>query len=66
MVDDPVDDGGGHVVITEDGSPAGELEVRRQDQGLLLVGLRDDPEQGPIGDVESVSQRAVTRGRNGE
>ena len=45
MVDDPADDRGGHVVVAEDGAPAGELEIRGDDQAALLVGVGDDLEQ---------------------
>ena len=47
MVDDPVDDCGGHVVVSEDGSPAGEFQVGGQDEAAFLVGLGDDLEQQP-------------------
>ena len=39
MVHDAVDDGGGHLVVPEDPSPAGELEVGRDDDALPLVGV---------------------------
>ena len=45
MVDDAVDDGGGHVVITEDASPPGELQVGGDDQAALFIGFGDDLEQ---------------------
>ena len=45
MVDDSVDDGGGHVVITEHGSPAGEFEVSGDDQAAFFVAVGDDLEE---------------------
>jgi len=47
VVDDAVDDGGCHVVVTEHGSPSGELEVRGDDQAAFLVTVGDDLEQEP-------------------
>ena len=41
VVDDPVDDRGGHMIITEDGTPLGKRQVRRQDQTALFVALHD-------------------------
>jgi hypothetical protein len=37
VVDDPVDHGGGDGLVAEDGSPAGEWQVRGQDEGGVLV-----------------------------
>ena len=45
VVNDAVDDGGGHVVITEDCSPPGELQVGGDDQAALFIGFGDDLEQ---------------------
>lgn len=45
VVDDAVDDRGGHLVVSEHGAPAGELEVRGQDEAAFLVGIGDDLEQ---------------------
>lgn len=45
VVDDPVDDRGGHVIVTEYGTPLGKRQVRRQNQTALFVGIRDDLEQ---------------------
>ena len=39
VVHDAVDDGRGHLVVPEDPSPAGELEVGRDDDALPLVGV---------------------------
>lgn len=45
VVDDPVDDRGGHMIITEDGTPLGKRQVRRQDETALFIGVGDDLEQ---------------------
>ena len=47
VMDDSVDDGGGHGVIAEYGSPAGELEVGGDDQATFLVAVGDELEQEP-------------------
>ena len=39
VVHDAVDDGDGHLVVSEDRPPAGEFEVGRDDDALLLVGV---------------------------
>jgi hypothetical protein len=36
VVHRPFDDGGGHVVVAEYGSPAGELEVGGDDEASLI------------------------------
>lgn len=44
VVDDSVDDGGGHLVVAEDASPARELQVGGDDRALPLVGVGEDLE----------------------
>lgn len=44
-MDDPVYDGGRHLVVAEDVAPAGEAQVRREDHRLGLVGLADHLEE---------------------
>lgn len=45
VVDESVDDGGGDVVVTEDGAPAGEFDVGGDDEAGFLVGVVDDLEE---------------------
>lgn len=47
VVDGAVDEGGGHVLVAEHASPAGELDVRGVDHAPGLVGIRYDLEQEP-------------------
>lgn len=47
VVDQTVDDGGGHVVVTEHCSPAGELQISGDDQAAFFVPVSDDLEQEP-------------------
>ena len=51
MVDEAVDDGGGDVVVSEDGAPSGELDVGGDDEAGFLIGVSDDlvQESGPVG-----------------
>ena len=44
VVHHAVDDGGNHLVVPKDPSPAGELQVGRDDDVLPLVGVGEDPE----------------------
>lgn len=50
MVDDAVDDRGGHVPVAEHVAPSAGLEVRGEDDAAGLVAVRDDLEQeaGPV------------------
>ena len=69
VVDNSVDDGGGHLVVPEDPSPAGELEVRGDDHALPLVGVGEDLEdetravgverQNPSSSITSRRARAI-------
>jgi hypothetical protein len=45
VVDQPVNHGGGEFVIAKDSVPLGKLQIRRDDQALLLVTLRNDLKQ---------------------
>lgn len=45
MVDEAVDHRGSHLVVREDAAPLRELLVRRQDQALALIAVRDDPKE---------------------
>ena len=47
MVDDAVDDGGGHVAVAEHVAPSAELEVRGEDDASPFVAVGDDLEQEP-------------------
>ena len=42
MVDEAVDDGGGDVVVSEDGAPSGEFDVGGDDEAGVFVGVGDD------------------------
>lgn len=44
VVHDAVDDGRSHLVVPEHPSPAGELQVGRDDHALALVGVGEDLE----------------------
>jgi len=44
-VDDPVDHGGGDGLVAEHAAPAGERQVRGQDQGSVLVSAGDELEE---------------------
>lgn len=50
VVDDAVDDRGGHVPVAEHVAPSAGLEVRGEDDAAGLVAVRDDLEQeaGPV------------------
>ena len=43
-MDDAVDNGGGHGVITKDGAPAGEFQVGGDDQTALFIAVGNDLE----------------------
>lgn len=47
MVDDPVYHGGRHLVIAEHRAPPAELQVRRDQHRLALVGVGEDLEHQP-------------------
>ena len=47
VVDDAVDDRGGHVPVAEHVAPSAGLEVRGEDDAAGLVAVRDDLEQKP-------------------
>ena len=47
VVDDAVDDGGGHVAVAEHVAPSAELEVRGEDDASPFVAVGDDLEQEP-------------------
>ena len=47
VVDDAVDDRGGHVPVAEHVAPPAGLEVRGGDDAAGLVAVRDDLEQKP-------------------
>lgn len=47
VMHDAVDDRGRHLVVPEDRSPAGELQVRRDHHRLALVGVGEDLEHEP-------------------
>ena len=47
VVHGAVDQRGGHVLVAEHASPAGELDVRGVDDAPGLVGIRYDLEQEP-------------------
>ena len=51
VVHDAVDDGRSHLVVPEHPSPAGELQVGRDDHALALVGVGEDLEDKarPVG-----------------
>ena len=46
VVDDAVDDGGGHVAVAEHVAPSAELEVRGEDDASPFVAVGDDPGTG--------------------
>ena len=58
MVHDAVDDGGGHVVVAEHGSPAGKFVVCGYDQASFFITVRDDLEEeaGAFGIDRQVSE----------
>lgn len=47
MVHQSVDNGGGHVVVAEHGSPAGKLQICGDDQAAFFIPVRDHLEQQP-------------------
>ena len=44
VVDDAIDHGSSHGVITEDGAPAGEFQVGGDDQTALFIAVGNDLE----------------------
>ena len=58
VVDDAVDDRGGHVPVAEHVAPSAELEVRGEDDAAGLVAVRDNLEQkpGPVDVDRQVAQ----------
>ena len=60
VVDDAVDDGGGHVAVAEHVAPSAELEVRGEDDASPFVAVGDDLEQEPGAvDVDGQVARAI-------
>ena len=44
-MDNPVNDGGGKLLISEQSSPVAECQIRGNDQRLLFIAVGDDAEQ---------------------
>lgn len=47
VLDQSVDDGCGHVVVAEQGSPARKLQIRGDDQAAFFIPVLDHLEQQP-------------------
>ena len=61
VVDQPLDDGSGHVVVPEHRSPARKLQIYRDDQAPFFIPVRDHLEEksGPFGIDRDVAQLIV-------